>query len=383
MNIAQHTKKIKQSYIREILEHARQDGCISLAGGLPSPESFPMAIFDDAFKSLDMDHSVFQYATTSGEQALLEAIAQRYPGDQDRSIMITTGSQQGIDLCARAFINAGDKVVLEQPSYLGALQCFALAQASMCFVHQECDGPDIEQLEHLFQADNIAFFYAVPDFHNPTGVSWSVEKRQAVAQLCRQYHVLLIEDAPYRELRFSGEELPSMASYLPEQTIELRSLSKILAPGLRVSALMSPSQWRVDLLKVKQATDLHSNVFAQRMAALVLNDVRFSAHLEAVRALYRQRYQSMAADLKALQEYHCHHAMVEGGMFIWLNLPPCDVTSLAAQALESGVAVVPGDEFYVQPPAQASLRLNFSYNFPAINTEGLTRLIPLIQDALS
>ena len=370
------------SYIREILSVVASNDIISLAGGLPCPDSFPMTIIDTAMRDIACDKSLFQYAATSGYEPLINTIRERYHVTDSQEVLITNGSQQGIDLCTRVFINKGDNIVAEAPSYLGALQIFSIAEANLATVDQENDGPNIQQLETHFIQGDVSFFYAIPDFHNPTGCCWSLEKRQQVADLCTRYEVLLIEDSPYREMRFSGDSLPTVASLCPEYAISLFSFSKMIAPGLRIGALITPTRYASSFNKLKQATDLHTNVPLQALTHAILNHTDFTTHLAATNQRYQTRYQALVTAITANPVYEkCTMVPVEGGMFIWLTLPDCDVYAVARAAIENGVAVVPSTEFYSDKTEKAAaLRINFSYNTPEKIEEGIRRLGDVLKE---
>ena len=388
MKPARHLARIKPSYIREILKVVSDENIISLAGGLPSPETFPLQMIAEASAEMAQDKSLFQYAATSGYEPLLDCLKLRYQVPETHDVLITTGSQQGIDLCARLFLNKGDTVVVESPSYLGALQIFEIAQANIVSVNQMPDGPDIDQLEQHFKSQQVKCFYAVPDFHNPTGCCWSLEKRQAVALLCMRYDVLLIEDAPYRAIRFSGDALPEVSSFCPDRAVYLQSFSKMISPGLRVAALITPKTWLPLFDKLKQATDLHTSVPSQFLAFKMLTHLDFDQHLSRTIERYKEQYQALASALATLGSEYSFNP-VQGGMFTWLKIPQCDTLDLAKRAIENGVAVVPSSEFYSaanqniaakNTPAQTSaLRLNFSRNSPEVLEEGILRLSSVLK----
>ena len=359
-------KQLPRSYIREILAAASQPDCLSLAGGLPSEQHFPMDIIRPTLASLGDNAAAFQYGNTRGYGPLLDFLQSSYGINSPEQMLISNGSQQGIDLIARAFINAGDEVVLEAPAYLGALQVFNLARAKLRFVTQLSTGPDLEELERCFSSGRCKLFYGVPDFHNPTGVCWDLATRQAVAQLCRRYGVLLVEDIAYRELRFSNQSLPLVSSVCPENALVLRSFSKIAMPGLRLACVTGPSQCIDLLIKIKQASDLHTNTPLQVLLLSLLSHHDCQAYLESLTVLYKSRYKVLTeALIKHLAQYGEFNE-VSGGMFIWLRLKRGDDDKIAKRALDNGVAVVPGSVFYpanqgqTRPP-QAALRLNFSH----------------------
>ncbi len=275
--------------------------------------------------------------------------------------MVCTGSQQGLDLIARAYMDPGDKIVMEAPSYLGAMQVFGLSQANMLSVSQNDEGPDTVALEKIFKENKIKLFYAVPDFHNPTGVCWSLATRRKVAELCQQFDVALVEDAPYRELRFTGNELPMVSSFCPDNSIVLRSFSKIASPGLRIGVVTGKESYIQPLVKVKQGADLHSSIPMQALLLGLLQHPEFDQHLVGIRNLYQARYQKMMGELTKKLPNNCLLKSVEGGMFIWLSLPDCDTFQLANDLLAQGVAVVPSDVFYAnRSEVKSALRLNFT-----------------------
>lgn len=381
--IVKHIANSKPSYIREILSVTDSEDIISLAGGLPCPELFPMHIIEKALSDISQDSRLFQYAQSVGHPTLIHQLSRRYDLADTHGLMITSGSQQGIDLCIRAFIEKGDKVVVENPSYLGALQLFEMAQAHVLGVQQEPDGPNLVQLEAHFAKGNIKLFYAVPDFHNPTGCCWSLSKRESVAALCIKYDVALIEDAPYRKIRFSGDELPTVSSFCPNHAITLSSLSKLVSPALRVSSLIAPIRWFSAIIKIKQAIDLHTSVPMQQLAADILSHQEFDIHVEKICLSYKARYDALAKELNTLDQEKYSFQAVEGGMFVWLKVPNCDTLALANDALKQGVAVVPGSEFSVTKSSKndeiSSLRLNFSHNSVSRIQEGIRRLKPVLE----
>jgi len=371
MMLAKSLQKIKPSYIREILSVANSPDIISLAGGLPDEATFPLALMQESLSNLSTMSSLFQYGTTAGYAPLLDYFRECYQLPSAHDGIVCTGSQQGLDLIARAFINPTDKVVMEAPSYLGAIQVFGLAQANIESVSQQTDGPNLKELEAFFAKKDVVLFYAVPDFHNPTGVCWSLEVRQKVGQLCQQYDVTLIEDAPYRELRFSGDELPLASSFCPDHSLLLRSFSKIATPGIRLGLVTGRSDWIAPLNKVKQAADLHSSTPMQAVLLDLLQHNEFTHHLEKIRHLYQTRYEALIKSITQNLPSYCHVNTVNGGMFVWLLLPKCNVDALAKSALENGVAVVPSSVFYQDNNAASALRLNFTN----ANTEELNDAI--------
>jgi DNA-binding transcriptional MocR family regulator len=361
MKLAKPLQTIQPSYIREILEAASAPGVISLAGGLPANDKFPIALMADSLANLANRAELFQYGNTAGYTPLLNYFREYYQLPLSHEGIVCTGSQQGLDLIARSFINPSDVVVMEAPSYLGAIQVFSLAQAKIESISQRCDGPDLDELEACFSAKKVTLFYAVPDFHNPTGVCWSLAVRQEVAALCKKYSVTFIEDVPYRELRFNGDSLPLVSSFCPDHSLVLRSYSKIATPGIRLGLVTGKADWVKVLNTVKQASDLHSSIPMQAVLLDLLQHDGFEQHLAELRDLYQERYQTLMKKVALYLQPCCHVNSVDGGMFVWLTLPQCDVDALAKSALAQGVAVVPSSVFYHDKTCQTSaLRLNFT-----------------------
>ncbi|WP_281545524.1 PLP-dependent aminotransferase family protein [Grimontia sp. SpTr1] len=375
MEIAKSLQQTPSSYIREILAAASDKNVISLAGGLPDEKTFPIDLMKPSLETLSEMPEVFQYGATAGYTPLLNFLTDYFQLPDTHIAMACTGSQQGLDLIARAYVNPGDKVVMEAPSYLGAMQVFGLVQADIVTVPQTEFGPDIEALRTVFYEQSPKMFYAVPDFHNPTGVCWSLETRKQVAALCEQYNVALIEDAPYRELRFSGEAIPLVSDFCPQHSIVLRSFSKIASPGLRVGIVSGKRSYLEPLIKIKQGADLHSSVPMQALLLGLLKHDNFDYHIDTIRTLYKSRYETLYSELQDKLPEGCEIKPVDGGMFVWVTLPSCDTFELAKELLKDGVAVVPSPVFYPQPEAaKAALRLNFTNATPTELAEAVSRL---------
>ncbi|ROS01697.1 DNA-binding transcriptional MocR family regulator [Sinobacterium caligoides] len=379
MRPATHIETLQPSYIREILSAASADGVISLAGGLPAAELFPCSLLEQAMTTVATQKNVFQYGETQGYAPLIAHLQSTYQLDERQSVLVTTGSQQGLDLIARAYINPGDGVVMEAPSYLGALQVFTVAQARIETVPQTEQGPDLAALAGVFATGNIKLFYAVPDFHNPTGVCWSLQTRLKVAELCDKYSVSLIEDAPYRELRFSGESLPLVSSFCSARAFVLRSFSKTSAPGLRLGVVTGPRDWLIPMVRIKQAADLHSSLPMQAVLLEILKHAEFADHLKNVQMHYQQRYHALVNGINKHIQSAVSFNTVEGGMFIWLELSKGNPEEIARKALAEGVAVVPGTAFYPGTNAASkALRLNFSHCSPEQLVVAIKRLNNII-----
>ncbi|WCE32339.1 aminotransferase-like domain-containing protein [Vibrio sp. SCSIO 43137] len=361
METAHSLQQIQSSYIREILQAACDENIISLAGGLPDKSTFPTQLIRPAMEKLAGEVDIFQYGNTDGYPPLLSLLRDKYQLADNHKALVCTGSQQALDLLARAFINPGDNIVMEAPSYLGAMQVFGLCQANILTVPQLSNGPDLDALETQFSQSAVKLFYAVPDFHNPTGVCWSLEVRKKVAELCIRYDVTLVEDAPYRELRFSGDELPMVSEFCPDKSIVLRSFSKIASPGLRLGVATGAANYIDPMIKVKQGADLHSSVPMQALLLELISQPEFDHHLSSTQQLYKARYQKLMREIEGKLGDKCQVNPVQGGMFVWLTLPQSDTMSLAKNSLEKGVAVVPSKVFYPEgSPQSSALRLNFT-----------------------
>lgn len=380
MKLAKSLQEIQPSYIREILSAASAPDVISLAGGLPDDDTFPLTLMAESLAGLSDRTQLFQYGNTAGYLPLLEHFSDLYQLPPSHDSIVCTGSQQGLDLIARAFINPCDSIVMEAPSYLGAIQVFGLAQAKIECISQEDDGPNLDELEACFSTKDITLFYAVPDFHNPTGVCWSLNVRKKVAQLCQRYNVTFVEDVPYRELRFNGDYLPLVSSFCPDNSLVLRSFSKIATPGIRLGLVSGRKNWIAALNKVKQAADLHSSLPMQAVLLDLLQHDDFTQHLTKLRHLYRSRYEALIKKIALELPSNCYSNTVDGGMFIWLSLPECDVDALVKSALEHNVAVVPSSVFYHdKADVTPALRLNFTNsNIKELN-EAIERLAKVIK----
>ncbi len=395
MRNSQPENLVQPSYIREILQAATSAEMISLAGGLPATSSFPTERMREAVSIILDDPTALQYSTTEGEPELRHWIAESLnieplnaesstPTHTDiNQILITNGAQQAMDLVARTLLKAGDKVVVEAPAYPGALQVFNLARASIIPVDQESTGPNLQQLEAAFK-QQPKLFYAVPDFHNPTGCCWSISVRHEVTSLAKKYQVTIVEDAPYRALRYSGETLPSLYQLSPEGVFHIGSFSKVTAPGLRLGYLCAGSKASEsvisDIAVVKQTTDLHSSTFCQRLLLACLQEPFYTEHLLKVRQDYHHCRDTLAKALADQLGDQMSFSMPEGGMFLWLSVNNIDSDLIAARALDNNIAIVPGSVFYPEQSSKRSnkIRLNFSHSNPTLLTEGVKRLAGVI-----
>ncbi|MEC4015321.1 aminotransferase-like domain-containing protein [Streptomyces sp. H27-D2] len=382
-SLSSRTMSVAGSPVREILELTGRPGMISFAGGLPAPELFDAEGVRAAFARTlaESPQQALQYSTSEGVPALRAAVAGRIaarglPTDAD-DLVVTSGSQQALTLVSTALLDPGDVVLVEDPGYLAALQCFAFAGARVVPVPCDEYGVDTEALAGLIEREHPKLLYLVPTFQNPTGRTLPEARRRAVARVAERHGVWIVEDDPYGELRYEGEPVPWISSYpeVSDRSVLLGSFSKIMVPGLRLGWLRAPEPLRRACVVAKQASDLHTSTLNQLAAAHYLADTDLEAHLERVRAAYRERRDTLLAGLPAALPEGSRWNRPEGGMFIWAQLPEgMDATALLTAAAAQDVAYVPGAPFYAGPADNTSLRLSFTTHTPAEIREGLNRL---------
>ena len=368
---SQRAINLSGSVIREILKVTERPDVISFAGGLPSPKGFPTTALLNAFTKVltENPESALQYGPTEGYRPLREWIAQDFSKrgikvDLDE-VLIVSGSQQALDLLGKLFIDDGAKVLVESPSYLGALQSFSVQNPHYETVQTDDQGMIPADIT-AEKAKDARFIYALPNFQNPTGITMSLERRLELVEICAKYGLPIIEDDPYGELRFEGEHLPSLLElgrHAGATVIRMGSFSKILAPGLRLGFVIAPAEVINKMVQLKQATDLHTQTVSQMAVYEAIKDNFFEQHLPAVRDLYRQQCQFM---LDALSEHFPENSKwtrPTGGMFIWASLPEhIDTAAILPQVVEQcKVAYVPGMPFYTDhnKAPKNNLRLSF------------------------
>jgi 2-aminoadipate transaminase len=390
--MAQRAEKMNPSVIREILKVTEKPGIISFAGGLPSPQTFPIDAMREASERVlrDDGKAALQYAASEGYAPLREWVAQdllkqgmNISPDQ---VLITTGSQQGLDLVAKILIDAGSRILVETPTYLGALQAFTPMEPVAVGVDSDDHGVDAADLRAKVGtgADKARFVYLLPNFQNPTGRTMTEERRAAVAQVAIDTGLPIIEDNPYGDLWFDTPPAPSLSSRHPDGSVYLGSFSKILAPGLRLGYLVAPPALYPKLLQAKQAADLHTPSFNQRVVAEVLKDGFIERHVPTIRALYKQQCEAMLAALdREMAGLGLSWNRPVGGMFLWVQLPKgLKAIPLLAKAVEKGVAFVPGSAFYAGDANESTLRLSFvTATVDQINT-GMSALAAAIRESL-
>ncbi|MHC4728429.1 MAG: aminotransferase-like domain-containing protein [Planctomycetota bacterium] len=387
---ADRMAKTHKSFIREILKVTMDPKVISFAGGLPNPNTFPVQEIAEASKKvLEEDgQNVLQYSTTEGYLPLREYIADRYlkrKGLQISAdeILITNGSQQALDLIGKVFLNKGDRVAVERPGYLGALQAFAVFEPMFEPVPLLNDGIDIDLFEKAVGEDGIKLFHAVVNFQNPSGITYSKDKRLKLTDICRGRNMILVEDDPYGELRFMGEDLPSMRSYLEDNIVLLGSFSKIISPGLRLGWISAKKDVMEKIVIAKQASDLHSNYLSQRIVFQYLVDNDIDKHILKIREIYKKQRNLMVSAIEKLFPEEVKCTRPEGGMFLWITLPDkISSLELFEAAQRENVAFVPGNAFYVDGGGSNALRLNFSNSDAGKIEEGIKRLAKVIKKLL-
>lgn len=392
---ALRTKTLKSSAIRELLKITQKPEVISFAGGLPAPDVFPISRFQEACqKVLQIDgHQALQYGASEGYEPLREMIARhiaRYGiKAKAENVLITSGSQQALDLIGKLLINPGDRVLVEAPTYLGALQAFNVYGAEYVSVESDNDGLNTELLEAPLRT-GPKFMYVLPNFQNPGGTTLSEGRRHQLVLLADKYGIPIIEDDPYGQLRYEGEHLPPLVvidrenlrqddGYSIGNVIYLSTFSKTLAPGLRLGWIVAPADVITKLVQLKQGADLHTSTFAQVVAYEVAKDNFLDEHVKLIRKVYRERRDVMLEALKKYAPADVTWTHPQGGLFLWLTLPEgMDCNKLFQTALKENVAFVPGDCFYAGNGFAAEglrhMRLNFSYGQPEQIREGVRRL---------
>lgn len=389
---AQRTGRVSSSTIRELLKLTEKGDVISFAGGLPAPEVFPVAEFQAACHKVleEMGPKALQYGTTEGYRPLREMIVRhmaRYKINVSvDNVLITAGSQQALDLIGKLLINPGDRLLVEEPTYLGALQAFNMYQAEYVTVPIDDDGLRTDLLEEALRA-GPKFMYILPNFQNPGGVTLSLSRRMELIALAERYGVPIIEDDPYGQLRYEGEHIKPLVVLDSERpgcddggrysgnVIYLSTFSKTLAPGLRLGWVVAPEEVISKLVQLKQGTDLHTSTFTQIVAYEVARGGFLDRHVRKIRQVYRERRDVMLAALERYFPPGVRWTHPQGGLFLWVTLPEwVNTTQILPHAIEEKVAYVPGTDFFASGGGYNTLRLNFSNARPEMIEEGIRRL---------
>lgn len=384
--LANRVKDLQSSAIRELLKHSKMEGVISLGGGIPNPD-----LFDSEGLKIAMDrvltedrHNAFQYGLSEGDPKLREAIcqisAERGIQCTPDDVVITSGSQQSLDIVARAIINPGDVIVVERPTYLAALQVFQLAEAQLKSVGTDGEGMIVEELEELVKTTAIKAVYIVPTFGNPGGVTLSAARRQQLVALAARYDFLIFEDDPYSEINFTGEKFRTLKSFAQEigaddRVIYTSTFSKILAPGARVGWITLPAWMKQQAVILKQATDLHTSSLSQALTRHYLESGRLKPQIALISAAYKQKRDALVAALHHELGDRIRFHQPKGGMFLWATFTETfNTTDWLKTTLSNGVVYVPGEFFYCDRPDTATLRLSYSTVSEANLAEAARRL---------
>jgi 2-aminoadipate transaminase len=396
---AQRTQRMKSSAIRELLKLTLEPGLISFAGGMPAPEVFPYERFREACNTvlLEKGSEALQYGTSEGYTPLLEMIA-RHTAQQGinvgtENIMITSGSQQALDLLGKILINNGDRVLVEAPTYLGALQAWNAYGAEYVAVPSDANGMITEELESYIRL-GPKFIYVLPNFQNPSGTTLSLERRKRLVEIADKYGVPIVEDDPYGQLRYEGSHLPSVGKLDGEyrndpgnysgNVIYLSTFSKIMAPGIRLAWVVAPAEVIRKLVQAKQAVDLHTSTFNQIVAHEVGKGGFLNRHIETICATYHKRRDAMLEMLEEHMPKGVEWTRPEGGLFLWAKLPEgCNSTDLLVEAVKEKVAFVPGAPFYPCGGGENAMRLNFSFAKEEMINEGVSRLAKVISSFIT
>jgi len=394
------TQQMSSSVIRELLKLTEQPDIISFAGGLPAPEVFPVEQFREACNYV-MDHfgpQSLQYSTTEGYRPLREMIARhisRFSSEVGAdNILITSGSQQALDFVGRLFVNRGDYIVVESPTYLGALQAWNAYGAQYIPVRADEHGMIVDELEAALRV-GPKFIYVLPNFQNPSGSTLSLERRKQLVRIADKYGVPIIEDDPYGQLRYEGEHIPSIVALDSEyrgsngghysgNVIYLSTFSKLLAPGLRLGWVIAPVEVIQKLVMSKQAADLHTSSINQYVAHEVAKGGFLDEHVKVIRATYKERRDVMIEMMEEMFPAGVSWRKPKGGMFLWSVLPEgMDSAEVLKRAIEKKVAFVPGEAFHPTGGGKNTLRLNFSYSSPQTIREGITRLGTTLKEVIA
>ena len=396
-HLASRTESMKSSAIRELLKLTQDPDIISFAGGLPAPDFFPLREVEEACRYIIREDGAeaLQYSMTEGYPPLKEYLSNamhKYgvPARPD-NVLLTNGSQQALDLIGKILIDPGDYVLTGRPTYLGAIQAWNAYQARYHTVRLDDQGMVVDEIEHAYEkviADSgkpPRFIYVLPNFHNPAGTTLSRERREQLADIATKLDLPVVEDDPYGQLRYEGEDLPPICTYIPERTIYLGTFSKTLAPGLRLGWIVCPEELMKHFVQAKQGADLHTGTFTQYVANDICQRGFLKQHVKKLCAAYRERRDTMLDALAEFWPDACCWTHPDGGLFLWAQVPEgIDTMDFLGQALEEKVAYVPGVNFYPNEDGGFNaMRLNFSYCSEDTIVEGTRRLGVALKKAIS
>ena len=365
------TNNLKPSAIREIFKYASDPSVVSLSAGNPSPDAFPIKELEEISARLFKEKPIelLQYSITEGyaplRSYLLKYMKEKYNiGTENDDILITTGAQQIMDFATKSLVNEGDVIITEAPSFIGSLNTFRSYNARLVGVEVESDGMNMEKLEQALQSNNnVRFIYTIPNFQNPSGVTMSLEKRRKLYELAKKYSVLIVEDNPYGDLRYSGEFLPAIKTMDSENIVLYAgSFSKVVSPGMRVAYVIAPQQIIQKMTVCKQGSDVHTNIWSQMVCYEFMTKYDFEKHLENLRTIYRKKAQFCMDLLDKYCVPNITYDKIDGGLFIWCKLPHnVDMLDFCKKAIENKVCVVPGNAFLTdENQVSHGFRINFS-----------------------
>jgi len=388
---SERINQVKASEIREILKLTQRPEIISFAGGLPAPELFPVEAMKVVSQKVlnEMGPEALQYSTTEGYDPLRTKIAQRMERVGIKAvkedILITNGSQQGLDFTGKIFINPGDYVLCESPSYLGAINAFRAYECQFKEIQTDSQGMVLSHLEEVLQTTpHVKFIYVIPDFQNPSGRTWSAERRKALVEIANRYNVMIIEDNPYGELRFEGESIGTIKSFDTQgRVVYLGTFSKTFSPGLRIGWVLASPEVLNKYIIVKQGADLQASSMSQREINSYLDLYDFDAHIESIKAVYKKRRDLMIDTVKLEFPESAKIEVPSGGLFAWVELPQnVDTRKVLVQAIDHKVAFVPGGSFFPNGGQENFMRLNFSNMSEEKIVEGIKRLGKILREVL-
>ncbi|MCU9815237.1 aminotransferase-like domain-containing protein [Paraclostridium sp. AKS73] len=392
IKFAKRMDGLKGSEIRELLKLTEKPEVISFAGGLPAPELFPVEEMKEISRMVleESGREALQYTTTEGFGPLREQIAERMNRKLKTNVskddlLITSGSQQGLDFAGKIFLDEGDVVLVESPSYLGALNAFKAYCPKFIEVPTDKDGMIIEELENILETtENVKMIYVIPDFQNPTGKTWSMERRERFMDVINKFELPVIEDNPYGELRFEGEILPSLKAMDEKGLVMfLGSFSKIFCPGYRIGWVAASEELLSKFIFIKQGADLQASTISQREISKFIDVYDLDAHVENIKSVYSKRRDLMLKTMDETFPEGIEHTYPEGGLFTWVELPKHLDAKIMEKCLEKDVAYVPGGSFFPNGGNQNTFRLNYS-NMPEDKiVEGIKRLADVLKDTLA
>ena len=388
-NISEKMKNMKPSAIREIFKSLGTPGAISFAAGNPSPESFPVDFIAESAADIFRNDAVtaLQYSVTEGYPALRKDVEKRLSekfgiNTEGNMTIITSGGQQGIELACKALCNEGDAVICENPSFIGALNSFRSLGVTPYGAELDDDGINLDQVEQLIKTvPNVKMLYLIPTFQNPAGITTSLEKRKAVYELARKYDLIILEDNPYGELRFAGEDVPTIKSFDTDgRVIYFGSFSKILSAGMRVGFFCAPEPEAQKMVVAKQVEDVHTNIFFQMICHRFMSEYDMNGHIEKIKKLYRHKCTLMLECLDKYMPDGVKYTRPEGGLFLWCTLP-CGITldEFIKKSVASNVFVVPGTAFNCDTEAKSS---SFRLNYSVPSDEEIEKGIKILADIL-